>query len=172
MAEIDVCRAVGARPGGDHDLLRVQLLGPFMGITHQHGVLVLEARGTEEHVDAIASIEARAHLDLLLDGTTRTFQHLGEGEPARLTDVAEHAIGVELDDLLDRVTQGLGGDGALVGAVAAHGGLGLDHGHSLAMLGRIDRRALPCRTGTDHDHIVVVDCHETRFAPWLFVGRP
>ena len=68
MAEVDVRRAVGTRAGGDHDLLRVQLLDPFMGIAHHDGVLVLEARGTEEHIDAIAGVEARTHLDLLLDG--------------------------------------------------------------------------------------------------------
>lgn len=122
-------------------------------------MLVLEARHAAVEIDTVAGIELGAHLDLLVDGHTRALHDLGKGEPAWLTDIAEHAVGIELHDLLDLMAKRLGGYRAPMGAVAPENGLLLHDRNPLAVLGCIDGGTLAGRSGTDHHHVVVMDCH-------------
>ncbi|MNC13758.1 hypothetical protein D3C75_615120 [compost metagenome] len=159
MAEVDIGRTVGTRAGGHHHLLGHQLFHHAVVGHHLDGVLVGETGGTEEHVDAIACIVASARGDLLVDHQLGALQHIGEGEPARLADLAEHRIGVELQNLADRMTQGLGGNGAQVRAVATNQLAAIHHRHLAPALGGAHRRPLACRARAQHHHVIVVDGH-------------
>ncbi|MCY1350667.1 hypothetical protein D9M69_369030 [compost metagenome] len=159
MVKVDIRRTIGARTGGDDDLLGHQLFHHAAGADHFHGLLVGEAGGAEEHVDAIARVEAGARSHLLGNHPLGALQHVGEGEPARLADLAEQRVGVVLHDLPHRVTQGLGRDGAQMGAVAADQRAVVHHRHLASGLGGVHRRALTRRAGTQHHYVVVVDSH-------------
>ena len=159
VTEVDIRRAIRARAGRDNDLLGVDFLDALVVIAHQQSVLILEAGHAKEHVDAITRIEGGTHFDLLVDGHLRTLQHLGKREPPRLADIAKHAVGVEGHNLLDLMAQRLGGNGTPVGAVATHGLLLFDDCYALAMLRGVDRGAFARGTGTDHHHVVIMNCH-------------
>ncbi|MNY10312.1 hypothetical protein D3C86_1432830 [compost metagenome] len=159
MVEIDVRRAIRTRTGGDDDVLGHQFLDHAVGADHFDGLLVGEAAGAEEHVDAVTGVVAGTRSDLFGDDFLGAFQHVREREPARLTNGPEHRVGVELHDLPHRVTQCLGRDGAQVSAVAADLATAIDHRHLAPCLGGVHCRAFPCRAGTQHHHVVVVDSH-------------
>ncbi|MCY1346150.1 hypothetical protein D9M69_322290 [compost metagenome] len=159
VVEVDISRTVGTRTGGDDDLLGHQLFHHATGADHFHGLLVGEAGGAEKHVDAIACVEAGTRGHLLGDHPLGALQHVGEGEPARLADLAEQRVGVVLHDLPHRVAQGLGRNGAEVGAVAADQRTVVHHRHLATGLGGVHRRALARRAGTQHHYVVVVDSH-------------
>ena len=159
MAEVHVHRAIGSRAGSDDDLLGHQALQVATQVDDLDGVLVGEAGGAKEQVDAIARVVAGAGRHLAGDHPLGAAQHVGKGEPARLADGAEHLVGVELDDLLDRMAQRLGGNGAQVGAVAADHLAIVHHRHATAILGGVHRRALACRSRTQYHHVVAIDRH-------------
>ncbi|MNF52575.1 hypothetical protein D3C84_339250 [compost metagenome] len=159
MVEVDIRRTVGARAGGDDDLLGHQFFHHTAGADHFHGLLVGKAGGAEEYVHAVARVKAGARSHLLGDHPLGALQHVGKGEPARLADLAEQRVGVVLHDLPHRVTQGLGRDGAQVGAVAADQRAVVHHRHLASGLGGVHCRALTRRAGTQHHYVVVVDSH-------------
>lgn len=143
MVEIDVGRAIRARTGGDDDVLGHQLLDHAIAADHFNRLLIGKAAGAEEHINAITRVVAGARGHLLGDHLLGALEHVREGEPARLADGPEHRVGVELHDLPDRVTQGLGRDGTQVGAVAADLPTAVDHRHLAPCLGRVHCRAFP-----------------------------
>ena len=159
MVEVDIQRTIRTRTGGNHHLLGDHGFHHPIGAHHLNGLGVGKAGGTTEHIDAIARVVTGARTDLLGDHPLGAFQHIGKGEPARLTDLAEQRIGVVLHDLPYRVTQGLGRDSAQMRAVAAHQATVIDHRHLAPGLGRIHGRPLARRAGTQHHHVVVVDRH-------------
>ncbi len=176
VVEVDVRRAVGARAGGDDELIGDQSLDGAAGGDHFHGALIDEAGGAVEHVDAVARVIAGARSNLLVDDLLGTLEHVGEGEPARLADLAEHRVGVELDDLLHRVAQRFRRNGAQVGAVATDHATAVHHRQLAPVLGGIHRGPLACRARAENHHVVVVDSHAYSFrtgrdAPMAFPAK-
>jgi hypothetical protein len=157
--EIDVRRAIRTRTGGDDDVLGDQLLDHTVGANHFDGLLVGEAAGAEEYVDAVTGVVAGTRSDLFGDNFFSAFQYVREREPTRFTNGPEHRVGVELHDLPDGVTQCLGRDGTQVGAVAADLATAVDHCHFASCFGGVHCRAFSRRAGTQYHHVVVVDSH-------------
>nr|GFD50115.1 hypothetical protein [Tanacetum cinerariifolium] len=114
---------------GDDDLVGHQFFHDTGVAHHVDGTLVSETAGSEEYVNAIARVVTGARRHLLVDDFFGVLQHIREREPARLANGPEHRVGVELNDLLDRVTQRLGRDRAQVSAVAADLPTAVDHGY-------------------------------------------
>ena len=159
VEEIDIHRAVRARTRGDNDVLGHQLLDHAVGAHHLNGLLVGETAGAKEQVDTVTGVVAGTRRDLFGDDFFCAFQHIREREPARLANGPEHRVGVELHDLADRVTQGLGRDGTQVGAVTADLAAAIDHRHLAPCLRGVHRRTFSSRAGTQYYYIVVVDSH-------------
>ncbi len=159
VMEIDIRRAIRARPGGDDDVLGHQFLDHAVGTHHFNGLLVGEAAGAEEQVDTVTGVVTGARGHLLGDDFLGAFQHIRERKPTRLTNSPEHRVGVELHDLAHRVTQGLGRDGTQVGAVTADLATAIDHRHLAPCLRGVHRRTFSSWAGTQYHHVVVVDSH-------------
>ena len=122
-------------------------------------MFVFETRDAVKEVDSITRVECRTHFDLFVDGTAGAFHHFWEGEPAGLTDIAEHSVGIERHDLLDLMAQRFGRNSAPVGAVTAYLGLLLNYRHPHTVLSSINSSAFPSGAGTDHHDIVIVNRH-------------
>ncbi|MNM94455.1 hypothetical protein D3C81_1068590 [compost metagenome] len=163
VVEVDVRGTIGTRAGGDDELVGGQALDRPLGRDHFHGALIDEAGGAIEHVDAIARVVTGVRGHLLGDDLLGTLQYVREGEPARLADLAEHRVGVELDDLLHRMTQGLGRDGPEVRAVAADHAPTVHHRQLAPVLGCVHRCTLARRPRAENHHVVVVDSHAYSF---------
>ena len=159
MAEVDICWAIGARAGGNDNFLGHQLFHAFLTITHHNSVLVFEAGDAVEQVNAVARIKSGAHFNLLINRTAGAFHHFWEGEPAGLTDIAEHSVGIERHDLLDLMAQRFGRNSAPVGAVTAYLSLLLNYRHPHTVLSSINSSAFSGGAGTDHHDIVIVNRH-------------
>jgi len=159
VSEIDISRAIRTRAGGDNDLLGHQGFDNAVGAHHFDGLLVGEAAGAEEQVDAITCVVTGARSHLLGNNLLGTFQYVREREPARLTNGPKHRIGVELHDLANRVTQGFGRDRAQVRAVAANLTPAIHHCHLAPCFCGVHCRTFSCRAGTQYHYVVVVDSH-------------
>src|SRR5690554_1401288 len=104
MAEVHIGRQVRAGAGGNDRLFEVDGFHRFVATDFQP-VRVNKRSTAVDQVYPVAGVELGAQLYLLANDLLGVLQHTGEGEPARLADVPEHLVGVEGDDLLDRVPQ-------------------------------------------------------------------
>ncbi len=153
VVEVHVIGAVGPAAGGDDEVVgRVPAALPAAA-RHLDGVGIDEAGHPHDDLDVVAAVEAPAQVDLGLDDDLRVAQQrLVVGIPEL------QPVGLALDDL----PQGLAGDGALVGAVAAHLEHGLHHGHPLVRLGALHGGSLAAGAAADDDDVVVA-LHGPRF---------
>ena len=159
MREIDIRWAPGTGAGCDHKVAAAQGFLRIMLTRHLNLTRLLEVGAAEKDINPVAGVEIGPQHYLIGYHLFRTLKHLGKGKPARLADITEHGVSVELNDLLDRVSQCLGGNRALVSTVPAHGILLFDNGNTAALLGSIDRSAFASRTGANHNDIIVIHSH-------------
>ena len=158
MTEVDIGRQVRAGTGGNDGLLEMD---GFHGLvaTDFQPVLVDKCGTAVDKVYPVTGIELSAQLHLFANHLLGVLQYPRKREPARFTNVPEHLVGVEGDDLLDRVTQRLGRNGAPVGAVTANRRLVFNDGDAPVVLRRIHCRPFSRRTGANNHHVVMMLCH-------------
>src|SRR5690606_34231556 len=159
MVEIDVRRTIRARTRGDDDLLGDQSIHRPFGVHQFDGMGIGETALAEKQIDTVARIVAVARTHLAGDDFLCTFEHIREGEIPWLADHTEDRVGVELNDLLDRVAQRLGWDGAQMDAVTAHHVAFLDHRYPAPILRRVNRSTLTRRACTQYHYIIVINSH-------------
>src|SRR5690606_1692078 len=120
MVEVDIRGAIRPRAGGDDEFPGDQPIHRDLAVDQFHGVAVGKAPLAVEQVDTVARVIAVTRAYLPTDHLLGPVEHVGEGEVHRFGHGAEDRVGVELNDLLDRIAQRLGRDGAQVHAITAH----------------------------------------------------
>ena len=165
VTEVYIRRKVRTRARCNNRLLEMQ---DFMGfITPYLEPVAIDKTGTAvNQIHAVPCIELGSQLDLLADHLLRILQNAGKRKPARLADIPEHLVGVKGDDLLDRVTQRFGRNGAPVSAVTANRGFIFDDCDTLAVFRRIHRCTFSRRARADNDDVVMMFCHSA-VTPYL-----
>src|SRR5690554_2467982 len=158
MAEIHIGRQIRTGAGSNNGLLEVDSLNRLVTADFQPMGVYKRCTAIDQ-VYPVTGIELGAQLYLLADHLLRVLQHPREGKPARFADIPEHLIGVEGDDLLHRVTQRLGWNGAPVRAVTAHRRFVFNDGDSLVVLGRVHCRPFTRMAGANNDDVVMMLCH-------------
>ncbi len=113
------------------------------------------------NADAIAAIKLSPQFHLLGNDLLSAFQDLREREPARLPDFPEHWVGIELNDLLNRMTEGFGWNRPPVGTVTTNHFLVFYDSDFLALFGCIHRSPFTRRACTYNDDVVMVFRHES-----------
>jgi hypothetical protein len=109
---------------------------------------------------AIALVERLPHIDLPRDHAGGRLPQLPEAEVGREPGLAVERIVVRIRHAVDRVPQGLAGDGALVRATAADLVVLLDDGHVLAELAGLHRGPFAAGAGADDHEIVLLCVHK------------
>src|SRR5690606_12774127 len=159
VVEVHIRRAIRPRAGSDDDFLGHQAVHCALGIHQLDGIGIGKTALAEKQVNAVARVITAARTHLAGDNLLRALEHVREGKIPWLPHRPEDRVGVELDDLLDGITQRLGRNGAEVDAIAAYHIPLFDHRYPAAVLRRIDRRAFTSRAGTQYHHIVVIYSH-------------
>ena len=164
VVEVDIARPERMRAdrddegvGGQHGRFGVGAGAHFDRVgVGKTGVAVLQP-------DPVAQVKILAHGGLAGDDRLRRAQQFGVRQPWRGTErAAKRRAGVEFQHPVDRVTQGLGRNGAPVGAAAADRVMPFDDRDRFALLGGFHGGSLASRTGADHDNIIVRIVHCSR----------
>ena len=159
VGEVHIRGVVGPGAGGDHDIPGGQAFHALFLVENRQGVRVDKTGLPAVEVDAIAQVEAAAHVDLLLDHPSGHRQRHRVGDLPAVADFPEQLAGVEAHQLLDRMAQGFRGDGAAVGTAAADHAVTLDHRRPQVVLGGVECGTFPGRATADNQNIVIVGIH-------------
>jgi hypothetical protein len=128
VREVHVRRMVGARAGGDDDMVRPQESRRRPGAAHRPDSH-RRSGPAEHHLDPVALVVAVAGAHLMVDDRVRRPQQVRELHVHLVQGVVEQRVAPIVRQHLDGVAQRLARDGAPVGAAAAHLVVGLDHRH-------------------------------------------
>src|SRR5690554_1295048 len=158
MAEIHIGWQIRTGTRGHHGLLEMNRLNRLV-TANLKPVLVNKPGPAIDQIHPIARVKLSTQFDLFADHLLGTLQHPREREPARFANIPEHLVGVKSDNLLDRMTKRLRGDGTPVGTVTPNGRLVFNNGHSFIVLCRIHCCPFTGGASANHDHVVMMLSH-------------
>src|SRR5262249_21235476 len=125
-------------------------------VGHLDAVGIEKARRSGDHFDAVARKLGANYVDLRLDDVERAEGKISHGAGFLHAVVyAVHALVLIGGKVQHGFADGLAGDGAGVGGHSTDDFELLDERRTLAELCSLNSSALSCRTGTDHDEIVL-----------------